>query len=191
MRSQVSALHTNLTDLSTDLNHKITKVKNFTKIIVPMTYCGINVSSSNNNMATFTQNKDGSTHIAFHHAGAAFGVGFKLSNTYLEYKNRKLDVYVKSPNVVDFNAHLYISDNKWGSAKHNSNVPDPNTSNGYVTTVSSTHVRIYNDCCKFTISTDTDTFWDNDKFCLVLDTSGTKIVIGDLIYKRCKELNIF
>ena len=166
-------LHDDITELSTDLNDEITKVKNSTKIIVPMTYSGVGISSSNNNTITFTQNKDGSTHIMLYHAVGSFGVGFKLSNTYLEYKNRKLDIYVKSPNDVSFTARLYIDDSAWGEVKHKGNVSDPNTSNGYVAAVSSTGVRINNDCCKFTIGTDTDTFWDNDNFCLLLDTTPT------------------
>ena len=173
VRTQVNDLHDDITELSTDLNDEITKVKNSTKIIVPMTYSGVGISSSNNNTVTFTQNKDGSTHIMLHHAVGSFGVGFKLSNTYLEYKNRKLDIYVKSPNDVSFTARLYIDDSAWGEVKHKGNVSDPNTSKGYVAAVSSTGVRINNDWCKFTIDTDTDTFWDNDNFCLLLDTTPT------------------
>ena len=93
VRTQVNDLHDDITELSTDLNDEITKVKNSTKIIVPMTYSGVGISSSNNNTITFTQNKDGSTHIMLYLAVGSFVVLFKLLNTYLAYKNRKLNIY--------------------------------------------------------------------------------------------------
>ena len=127
VRTQVSNLHNDISEIHNELKNKIDIVYGLTNVIVPIH--NRTIGATGENTMDINYNDNGSIHVNCHHSSGNYGFGLLLSETYLKFKNKKLKLIFKTDfqNLNDdyFVCKEYIADNSWGGKYHKDDIIMP------------------------------------------------------------------
>lgn len=187
VRTQISDLHNDISEISDELKNKIDIAYGLTNVIVPIH--NSTIGATGENTMDINYNDNGSIHINCHHSSGNYGFGLLLSENYLKFKNKKLKLLFKTDfqnlNFDYFICKEYIVDAAWGGKYHKDDIIMPGIIREGATPVNYRElfrrVPETNVVYEQIIDMDSNLFNDNDDIAILFDFTSSRF-IGDFSF---------